>query len=327
MPETIPETAGSNEGDLFRIDWNRHHYDQQQAMLEASSRPVLPQSPAYAAALVSAGHAEIEFGLIRFQGRPVGYVFVEKRPMFRWMSSYRIYRGPVWLDADLPGTVQEEFLRLIRQRYRLRHGRPLTFHPELPDTPGNRRHVETSGFRRIAHGYQTIWFDLAPPVEELRARLNAKWRNRLGQGERYGLQLQDDAEGEHLDWLIAHHEDHMAAKNYRGPSRSLLQGMMEHGRQHGMVRILRALHDDEPVAGILLTQHGNSATYFVGWNGEEGRRLRAHHVLLWQAIRLLKAEDVRWFDLGGVNDADAVRVARFKSGLSGTRITLVGGYT
>jgi hypothetical protein len=323
----IEQEVSTAEGGLFRIDWNRHSPAQQQAMLDACARPTLPQTPAYAAALVDAGHAEVEFGLLRFRDRPVGYVFVERRPLIRWVSSYRVYRGPLWLDGDLPGTVQREFFRLLRQRYRLRRRRPVTFHPEMPDTSGNRQHVTGAGFRRIAHGYETIWLDLSPPADELRARLDAKWRNRLGQSERFGLQLASIDDDASLDWLIGCHEEHMAAHIYQGPSRRLLEGMMRHGRPHGMIRILRAFHGGEPVAGILLARHGASATYFVGWNGPAGRTVRAHHFLLWQAVRQLQDDGVRWFDLGGVNDADAARVARFKSGLAGERVKLVGGYT
>ncbi len=322
-----PLNKQSVDGALFHIDWDSHTHEQQQAMLKACARPTLPQTPAYATALSDAGHAETEFGLMRFHGRPVGFVIVEQRPLLGPISSYRIYRGPLWLAADLPVTVQREFFRLLRLRYRLRHGRPLTFHPELEDTKTNRGHVSATGFRRIAHGYITIWLDISRPLDELRANLNPKWRNRLNQSERKGLQLQIDDNDACFDWLVSRHEEHMATHNYRGPSRPLLEGLLRHGRPDGMVRILCAIHDGEPVAGILLTRHGTSATYLVGWNGPEGRKLRAHHFLLWQAIRLLHEEGVQWFDLGGVNYADAARVARFKSGLSGKHETLVGGYT
>lgn len=312
---------------LFRIDWNRHSRAQQQAFVDICARPTLPQSPVYAAALEQVGHAHTEFGLLRFHGRPVGYVYVEKRPFIRWISSNRIYRGPVWLERELPGTIQREFFRLIHRRYRLRHGRHLTFHPELSDTPDNRSQVAACGYRRIADGYATIWLDLSRPPEALRAGLHQKWRNQLRQSERNGLELQIDRSGKALGWLVERHEAHMAAQRYRGPSRGLLEAMTARDTSCSAMHILRAFRNNEPIAGILVVRHGRAATYFVGWNGPEGRQLRANHFLLWQAIRHLQAEGVEWFDLGGVNDADAAPVARFKEGISRERTTLVGGYT
>ena len=108
MLRTGRDPDSTQKDGLFRIDWNQHAFDAQQALLMASA---LPQAPAYAAALVDAGHAQTEFGVLRFHDRPVGYVFVERRPFFRWVSSFRIYRGPVWLDNSLPGTVQREFFQ------------------------------------------------------------------------------------------------------------------------------------------------------------------------------------------------------------------------
>ena len=86
-----------------------------------------------------------------------------------------------------------------------------------------------------------------------------------------------------------------------------------------------AQRESEPVAAILLTVHGNSATYLVGWSGDAGRRVRAHNLLLWRAVEHLKSAGIRWLDLGGIN-ADAPGVAHFKRGMGGELVTLAGGY-
>ena len=65
--------------------------------------------------------------------------------------------------------------------------------------------------------------------------------------------------------------------------------------------------------------------HYHGWTGDKGRELRATHLLLWQAIELLKADGYEWFDLGGVS-AEAPGVERFKLGLGGAETWLVGGY-
>src|ERR1039457_4092334 len=40
----------------------------------------------------------------------------------------------------------------------------------------------------------------------------------------------------------------------------------------------------------------------AGWNGPEGRTLKANQYLHWQAIAHLKQRGLRWFDLGGFNE-------------------------
>ena len=80
------------------------------------------------------------------------------------------------------------------------------------------------------------------------------------------------------------------------------------------------------VAGILLFAHGRTATYALAWTGAEGRRLRAHNLLLWRAVLELRERGLGWLDLGGVNAAAAPGVARFKLGLGGRLHTLAGTF-
>ena len=93
-----------------------------------------------------------------------------------------------------------------------------------------------------------------------------------------------------------------------------------------MIHILRVVHHGRPIGAILLARHGAAATYLVGWTSDDGRRLHAHHFLLWRAIEHLKANGTRWLDLGGHNETAAAGIARFKLGLGGEPVTLVGAY-
>lgn len=89
---------------------------------------------------------------------------------------------------------------------------------------------------------------------------------------------------------------------------------------------MQAPADGLPVAGILLLRHGALATYYVGWTSDEGRRCRAHNVLPWRGMMKLRHLDVTWLDLGGINGASTLGVARFKLGVGGDVFTLAGTY-
>ena len=80
------------------------------------------------------------------------------------------------------------------------------------------------------------------------------------------------------------------------------------------------------VAGMIFLIHGSTATYQVGWGNEQGRQERAHHVLLWRAIRELKELGIRRLDLGGVNTQRSAGLARFKMGLGGEVRQFAGTY-
>ena len=90
------------------------------------------------------------------------------------------------------------------------------------------------------------------------------------------------------------------------------------------IQILKAFSNDELLAGICVVSHGTAATYLLGWNGEEGRRLKANHFLLWNAMMLLKKQGFRWFDLGGIDEDSTPGISDFKLGVNGERYALVG---
>ena len=309
----------------FEIDWNAATFRQWDTLLAACKRPTLLQTWQYGVALGKTTGSRADFGIIRFHGRPIGLVQVQLRPLFRRFAAARIHRGPLWIHDEIPGEMQKIVLRMLRRRYRLRRGKIIMFHPELRDTPAHRQQLDRTGFLRRESGYSSIWLDLTRPLAVLRAGLHGKWRNQLSQAERSGLRVRFDSDGRQLDWLLDAYEADRAERRYPGPTAAFLRQLAETGREAAMVQVGRATHQGRPVAGILLARHGRAATYQVAWTGDEGRRLRAHNLLLWQAVEHLKADGFRWFDLGGINE-NAPDLTRFKRGLGGNAFTLVGGY-
>lgn len=311
--------------ELFRIDWNRHSAAQRQTMLDNCVRATLTQSPVYAAAAAEVDSTATDFGLIRFQDKPIGMVIVSRRRTFGGAASCNLYRGPLWVYDEIPGQMLRLALRQLRQRHRWWRGRPLTFHPELVDSVDNRRILTDAGFRRVAEGYATIWLDLSLPLQTLRDNLRAQWRNKLNQAEGHDIDVVSGASDEQFEWLYDNHARHMEAHGYRGPSPALLRALRAHAPEDQQPRLLIAQQNGEPVAGILLTVHGKSATYLVGWSGDAGRRVRAHNLLLWRAVEHLKSAGIHWLDLGGIN-TEAPGVASFKRGMGGELVNLAGGY-
>ena len=310
----------------FQIDWNDCTTGQWEILLAACKRPTLLQTWQYGVALGKTTGARADFGVIRFNGKPIGLVQVQLKPIYKQIAAARIHRGPLWIHDEIPGEMQKIVLRMLRQRYRLRRGKFMMFHPEMRDTAAHRKQMNAAGFVRRADGYASIWLDLSRPVAELRAGLQATWRNKLSQAERHGLHLQFATDGKYLDWLLAAYEDDRAERGYPGPTAAFMRQLAAIGRDAAMVQVGRAVHQGRPVAGIMVVRHGGAATYQIGWTDADGRRLGAHNLLLWRAVERLQADGFRWFDLGGTNTDGAAAIARFKQGMGGEAFTLVGGY-
>ena len=287
---------------------------------------MLCRSQQYAAAKAGTTGEVADNGIIYFHGQPVGLVQVQRRRLLGPIAQCALYRGPLWIYDTVPGQMQKIVLRLLRQRYAAYRGKTFVFHPELDDNDNHRNQLKSCGFVRTDDGYSTIWVDLRQEPADIRRGLRPKWRNNLNQAERAGLDVDVDHKGDHLNWLLALHTNDMAERNYIGPSAGLIRNLQRLGQPTEMIQVLRAVHGNRAIAGILLARHGKAATYLVGWTGDEGRSKRAQHLLLWRAMEHLKASGISWFDLGGHNDGSAAGIARFKSGLGGTPANLVGTY-
>ena len=90
--------------------------------------------------------------------------------------------------------------------------------------------------------------------------------------------------------------------------------------------VYRADLKRDAAAGMLYLIHGTRATYHVGWTSDEGRTNAAHNLILWTAMRDLKARGVTVLDLGGVNTQSGAGIARFKLETGGAVLQRAGAF-
>ncbi len=237
-------------------------------------------------------------------------------------------RGPVWFDGFGSAEDFKAFITAFKSTFPKRFGRRIRLIPEIEDSPEIRDFLIQQGYKRTSNpGYQTAWVNLQTGENERRANLKKKWRNDLNKAEKQELDIQWDDRGALYPWIMSAYLKDKAEKNYNGPSQSLMNALAGNFIPRGNMLIGRATKNDEILGGILLFCHGRSATYQIGWNSKAGRNHRAHHILLWEALKILKQRNINNLDLGGMNDETAANVKKFKSGLGGQPITLPGLYT
>ncbi|MDM8167809.1 GNAT family N-acetyltransferase [Roseovarius sp.] len=164
--------------------------------------------------------------------------------------------------------------------------------------------------------------DLAAPGADRMARQHGKWRNRLRKAQAAGLILGHRPLDPAADaGLLAREAEQRRARRYAALPPAFLHHWAGHDR--AATRLFTAQAGGEVVAYMAFLMHPPVATYHVGWSGAEGRRLSAHHLLLWQASEWLAARGFARLDLGTVDTETSPGLARFKIG-SGARIRAIG---
>ena len=255
--------------------------------------------------------------------KPVAFAQILEK-QFAFFRLIRINRGPLLLEDSNPEMQEDVAQLMVKKLGGWKKGRLFIFTPELPLT-GKILVLMTklSFYKFTFRSWESIWVDLDGDRSELRNRLNSKWRNKLSIAERQKLRFETHCDVHNFEWLVNRCYEMMKDRGKSIPSKLYHQLLLEFQSEQPM-QILKAFSGDELLAGICIVSHGSAATYLLGWNGEQGRNLKANQFLLWNAIMLLKEQGIRWLDLGGIDEEGTPGINEFKLGVNGARYVLVG---
>ncbi len=303
---------------MARNDWN--------ALLERCHHSTLLQSYYYAQAMRDTKQQGIRHGRIIIDGKEAGIVQMQEVSLFKKaIHGLSIDRGPLWFDGYEKSKYLAAFAEAFDQEFPVRFGRKRRvmfeyYRKDRAATLGRLKKNEKVGL------YKTYLVDLSPEIDDIRKNLKQKWRNILNKSEKQGLTIEIDTNLSSLGLLLSNYIKDRMQKGYAGASPKFLSVLAKYAAMQGDCLILNATEDNETIASIMVFTHGQCATYQVGWTTPYGRDKGAHHLLLWESIKIMKDKGIMEFDLGGFND-DTDGIKRFKQGLGGQEIALIGSYS
>lgn len=310
------------------INWNTLCIEDWEKKFSQIPRSNLLQSYSFAQVQCPLEKQKARWGLIVIDGKEAGLVQVFEAGLL-WNAFHAVIvdRGPLWFEGAGSAIHIRRTMDELNRQFPVRFGRKRRIIPEMEDGTAIRKMIDQTGFERLERkGYETVWMDLTQDAETLRAAMKSNWRNKLNKSERAGIAIEIDKTGEHFPWMIGIYAGDKAARDYGGPSPKFLQKYMPNLLKRGELLALRAIQNGTPVAFVILACHGRSATYLVGWSSKEGRDAAAHHLLLWEGVKMLQQKGIKDLDLGGVNDESADGIKTFKEGMGGRTVRYVGHY-
>jgi len=169
--------------------------------------------------------------------------------------------------------------------------------------------------------YRTFVLDLDPKTEELRKNLDPKWRNKLSGAEKNNLTVVAGNGSKEYETFCKLYYQMRKRKTFEttvdvedfGRIQKDLTG------PHRM-QILICENKRTPVAGLVVSAMGDSAIYLLGATSDDGLNTKGAYLLQWTMIQWLKANGIRWYDLGGIDPEGNPGVYTFKRGFSGVDI-------
>tara|TARA_B100001123_G_scaffold429351_1_gene547721 strand:- start:204 stop:1103 length:900 start_codon:yes stop_codon:yes gene_type:complete len=298
---------------MIEVIWDQSTAKAWQGYYELATYAAFQQHWAYGSLITAAG-GTCHRAVIKYDGQVVALAQISVRRRIGFLRIGLCMRGPVWL-APLDETHKATIYEALRATCPISKPRLMLWMPEKDGGIASRHQVISP--------YHTVMWSLQPALETIQAAMDQKWRNRL---TRAGDTMRVKELGARdYQWLLQEEADQSRRIGYSGISPQLIPyWQVETGKQ-GLL-ILAAELTGERVAGIICLIHGHSATYQIGWSSPEGKAHNAHNLLLWQAVKRLKARGIHQFDLGGINTEDAAGIARFKIGTGGQVVSLPGTY-
>ena len=175
--------------------------------------------------------------------------------------------------------------------------------------------------------YRTLRLDLNPALEELRKKLDQKWRNQLNRAEKNGLELVEGTSDELYGRFVALYQGMMARKQFE--TTVSVEEFRELQRQlppESRMTILLAHKEGKDLGCLIGSAFGDTGIYLLGASSEEGMQSKASYLLQWTMIQKFKALGCHWYDLGGVNPETNPGVYHFKSGITQNEAVQLGRF-
>jgi lipid II:glycine glycyltransferase (peptidoglycan interpeptide bridge formation enzyme) len=225
-------------------------------------------------------------------------------------------RGPVWHH----GVSQD-------QKWQMLAGLPKAFGKRAlwlgaPDDADEAGLYLAQSYRALITPQYMAELDLTPTQETRLAAQQGKWRNRLRRAEKSHLRIRHRPYDLSRDaYLLALETSQRRARRYRSLPVAFTHAWARQTPK--ATRLFMAHAGGDLLAYLLILLHRPVATYHIGWTSDQGRRLNAHNLLMWQASNWLAGNGYERFDLGHVDTENTPGLARFKIG-TGANIRALG---
>ncbi|WP_018998332.1 lipid II:glycine glycyltransferase FemX [Hirschia maritima] len=304
---------------ISRKDWDKAH---------SIACAAYQQDWAYGEVLEKQGAAVWRASVRRSDNTLIALAQITSKP-FAMVGNFALCtHGPIWLDQI--STEDKKFVyRALSRAIPVRWPKLVVFTPDEEQQELKR----ISGVKRVMTGEATVRINLEQDAETLRKAMDQKWRNRLTSAEKSDLNfINGGTKPAQYRWLLDLEETQREKRGYRAlPAELTLDWQTSKSKakpesKSSGLSIYRADKGKDCAGAMLVLEHGTMATYHIGWASEEGRKLGAHNLCLWNACLDLKKRGFKRFDLGGVNTQSGAGIARFKIGTGGEVFQRAGAF-
>ncbi|MBR3180712.1 peptidoglycan bridge formation glycyltransferase FemA/FemB family protein [Candidatus Saccharibacteria bacterium] len=211
------------------------------------------------------------------------------------------------------------------------------FRPQLFNTEENQKLIKKLGSLakidiRTApmhlHAQNTVILDLTNSEEELLMSMRRQTRYEVRRSEKNGIIVTEDSSEEKFNEFHEAQVKTAKRQDFVPPSKKELIAERDAFSPNNLKLYTAKTKEGEPIAYGLILIYGEEAEYFEAASTDLNRKLPGAYALLWQAIKDLKKEGVKRFNLWGIAPPGIENhrysgVTTFKTGFGGQIVEFI----
>lgn len=308
----LSESCGEIE-----FEWNKIDKETWESLYSSINKTNITQDWNYGDAKSSIENWKVTRGVIFYNSTMVGLVQALQKKIFGIPCITRINRGPLLFNTNDAPILKVQIIRNLKKVFKI-----MSIAPAIDNSSEILQYLTLSGFHKLNkyNDYSSV-IDLKLDEESLQKQLKSKWRNQLKKAEKSNLIIKEW--NQNYDKILELYQKNMIEKNFKGISIELLKFLI---LKKCLYTLAIYSQKQDLLAFDVAYIHGNTATYLIGWNNEEGRTLNTNNLLLFNIVLKMKNLGIRYFDLGGIDYINTEDIAKFKRGIGGTEYEMIGEY-
>ncbi len=244
-----------------------------------------------------------------------------------------VYRGPLWrlLGREKNTEIFQLMIGALHDEYIGRRGLYLRIVPNIID--GNSGEIvsilEKGKFRKQSSvkPYRTLLLDVSLNSEDLRKNLKQKWRGHLSKAERMDFTITEGTDDSLFETFIhIYHEMHTRKKYVDYVDIDEFREIQKKLPEEFKMRIMIGEISGKPITGLIWSAIGDTGIAIFSGTKNEGMKYCGSYLLRWQMIMKLRERGYVFLDQGGINPERNPGSYKFKVGMGGKDVHLIGQY-
>ena len=169
--------------------------------------------------------------------------------------------------------------------------------------------------------------DISPSEEEILAKMKPKTRYNIKVAEKHNINMVVSLDIKDIKIFNRLNHETSSRNNFKSYPDSYYQKQLEILGKNNLMSLLIAYDGTTPLAAVLVSFFGKSATYLHGASSRTNSEKMASYALQWEAIKLAKSKGCTHYDFGGVVDEhhrNWFGITRFKAGFGSRFVEYIG---